>query len=877
MAGVNPQLSSLPLKPHQQRVVDRISRPDQPGLVVMHGLGSGKTLSSIGALRKLNMPANITVPASLRGNYRKELDKWLGGVPDNVNIESQQQLALKGGRSSHDRLDIVDEAHRMRSEGSALRHALASRRAKKRLLLTATPTYNHPRDIAPLVNMAAGKTVLPEDKNEFEDRYIKYDKVNPNIIQRLGGVSPGEVPKLTNTKELKKILGKWVDYHPNSSEGFPRSTQQVVKVPMAPGQSDIYKSIMGQAPWWVRQKVKWGLPPGKSEFDKMRAFLTGARQVSNTSRGFVSGRRQEQAAKIDKAFNFFKQQLQKDPNYKGVVYSNYLDSGLAPYRERLQSAGIPFGEFSGDIPQAVRNQLVKDYNANKIKALLISSAGAEGLDLKATKLVQLLEPHYNEEKEKQIIGRAIRYGSHAALPEAERQVLVQRYLAQPGGSWLDRLLGKPNTRGTDEYLYDMAQRKSKLNNQVEALMNGINKSGSELGKALDEGIHEINESFPKITEEALRGLTNLPAVKSFSSNPAVVEGQVQIQEMLPKVRDTILSKLPDAPPGTLNGELVAQELEQAINATLRHQEEIKKARQLAEALKEPLLLAQNLDALGDTAKTTVLPVLSDLERTKKEIASGVIKNLQNRSGVANLSEPLDEYMNFFHASPFKKLVLPYPTTTPGQSQLLNSALNATNVPSLIPAFPTDAGEAVVKNVATDPLIGGNLGRTAGMGLSLAGWLGRRPALSAAGRTVTSRAGPVMAVGNLINTAKEMPHMGSQLGTRMGNGESFPSAVGSYFDDQLAKQEGIASAPSYLRAAQENIHHPVASTGSAVKTLHGLRSSAVDSTLNSVSYGVRNLANKGKRMLSGYTPAAVKYPPLPKPTTLRPSTSQLPSG
>ena len=103
-------------------------------------------------------------------------------------------------------------------------------------------------------------------------------------------------------------------------------------------------------------------------------------------------------------------------------------------------------------------------------SLLISSAGAEGLDLKGTRLIQLLEPHFNEEKEKQIIGRGIRYGSHAALSPEQQHVLVQRYLAQPQGGWLDRLFGKNTTRGADEYIRNLALQKSQLNNQVQELL-----------------------------------------------------------------------------------------------------------------------------------------------------------------------------------------------------------------------------------------------------------------------------------------------------------------------------------------------------------------------------------------------------------------------
>ena len=469
------KLAALPgvmLKPHQQRLVQRMRNPGTTGLLAQHGLGSGKTLSSIATWDALGRPNTaVVVPAALQENYRKELSKWVGSVPPNLNIVSQQRLARQGGlQGPRPELVIVDEQHKAREQSSALRAALATIKAKKKLLLTGTPIYNHPQDIAASVNLAAGKTVLPTDRAGFADRYITAKQVNPSIIQRLMGVKPGVEQVLKNRGELGRILRQYVDYHPNSTEGFPRSNEETVKVPMGTGQTDIYKAIMGQAPRWVRWKVKAGLPPGKGEFEAMRAFLTGARQVSNTNREFT--RSKEEAAKVDSAFKFFQRKVQADPTYKGVVYSNYLRSGLLPYKERLQKANIPFGEFSGDMDRKVRDDMIRQYNANKLKALLISSAGAEGLDLKGTRLIQLLEPHFNEEKEKQIIGRGIRYGSHASLPPEQQHVLVQRYLAQPKGGWLDRVFGQPTVRGADEYIRNLAVQKSKLNNQVQELLRG---------------------------------------------------------------------------------------------------------------------------------------------------------------------------------------------------------------------------------------------------------------------------------------------------------------------------------------------------------------------------------------------------------------------
>ena len=45
--------------------------------------------------------------------------------------------------------------------------------------------------------------------------------------------------------------------------------------------------------------------------------------------------------------------------------------------------------------------------------LLLSDAGKEGLDLKETSQVHVLEPQWNDEKVEQVIGRAVRFKSHA--------------------------------------------------------------------------------------------------------------------------------------------------------------------------------------------------------------------------------------------------------------------------------------------------------------------------------------------------------------------------------------------------------------------------------------------------------------------------------
>lgn len=460
-----------PLKPHQRRVVDRIKQEDQPGLVVAHGLGSGKTLTAIAAQEELGMPSDVVVPASLQANYRKEQKKHTKGQHQPTRILSMQNVARKREAPSAP-LMVVDEAHRARESGTRTFQTLSKNKSKKRLLLTGTPFYNRPSDIAPLVNMAAGHQVLPNDQQEFADKYIYQMKTNPGFLARLRGVRPGTTPIIHpgRKKELQNTLQKWVDYYEGAKEGFPEVETQDVRVPMMAPQLDYYDTMMKKAPFWVRYKVRHGLPPTKQEAGDLNAFLGGARQVANTTAPYQTDE-PAFSPKIDRAVEELQKRLGANPRSKAVVYSNYLDAGINPYKKKLTEAGIPYGEFSGAMKKKERDALVRDYNENKIRALLLSSAGGEGLDLKGTSLMQILEPHWNQEKIRQVEGRGIRYGSHAHLPPEEQKVLIQRFLAtRPKKGILERAGLRSPGLGVDEYLTGLSKNKERLNSQFRELL-----------------------------------------------------------------------------------------------------------------------------------------------------------------------------------------------------------------------------------------------------------------------------------------------------------------------------------------------------------------------------------------------------------------------
>lgn len=471
-----------PLQHHQQRVVDRIQRDDQPGLVVVHGLGSGKTLTSIAAADALNRDTDVVVPASLQENYKKEIAKHVKGRHPKTRVVSMQNMATRG-ESPKAPLMVVDEAHRGRDHQTATFQALKKNEAEKRLLLTASPFYNHPADIAPLIDLAANQKVLPFDRDEFSRRYITEKVVKPPVMDRIANhfrkeenqVKPGTVPMLyqKNAPELQAAFHKWVDYHPGSTDEFPEVRRHDVDVPMSKEQLKVYDTLMDKAPAWVAQKVKRGLPPSKKESQQLNAFLSAARQAANTTAPF-SQNGEAHDPKIQQAYENLKKTLDENPRAKAVVYSNYLEAGIDPYKRRLDEAKIPYGEFTGQMTKKKRDQLVRDYNDGKLRALLLSSAGGEGLDLKGTRLMQVLEPHWNREKLKQVEGRGARYKSHSHLAPEERNLLVENYRAtrpeKAPTRIVNRVLGRAPDKSVDEYLSQMSDDKEKLIEQFRDLL-----------------------------------------------------------------------------------------------------------------------------------------------------------------------------------------------------------------------------------------------------------------------------------------------------------------------------------------------------------------------------------------------------------------------
>jgi len=427
----------------QQQQVEALNKLDKNnGIIIHHSTGSGKTKTFLVAAQRAlaqepHKRALIVAPASLVSNVDKELKKHKIKLDRNrldvLSYEKATNMSEELAKNKYS-IAVADEAQKLRNPGTKRVKSLGDiiGSADKRLLATATANYNHAADIAPLINIAAGDKVLPEERKQFENRYIKTVTENPGFVGRLLGRQPKEYDTLKNTKELKKVFDEHVHYYdsredPKAADKFPTVTEEAIEVNMSPEQQEMYRFMEGNIPYWTRMKIRHNMPMDKQEKAQLNSFSSGVRQVSNGHRHLVHGREVDYSPKIEKAVSELIKYHNADKNFRGLVYSNFLDAGVHEYSRKLKEKGIPHSVYTGKLTAVEKDKLVKDYNAGKTPVLVVSSSGAEGLDLRGTKLTQILEPHFNPSKIKQVKGRGARYESHTHLPKEEQTMHVQHY------------------------------------------------------------------------------------------------------------------------------------------------------------------------------------------------------------------------------------------------------------------------------------------------------------------------------------------------------------------------------------------------------------------------------------------------------------------
>uniref|UniRef100_A0A6C0EC36 Helicase C-terminal domain-containing protein n=1 Tax=viral metagenome TaxID=1070528 RepID=A0A6C0EC36_9ZZZZ len=124
--------------------------------------------------------------------------------------------------------------------------------------------------------------------------------------------------------------------------------------------------------------------------------------------------------------------------------------------------------------QLLKKQIKKQFGEelNKrgkiAKIFLTTKTGAEGISLFNVRQVHVMEPYWQPVLIDQVVGRAVRTGSHLTLPPADRNVEVYVYIATYSPEQL-RLLRNPNLRSDVARFNDGLQKRGQIVTSDESL------------------------------------------------------------------------------------------------------------------------------------------------------------------------------------------------------------------------------------------------------------------------------------------------------------------------------------------------------------------------------------------------------------------------
>lgn len=162
-----------------------------------------------------------------------------------------------------------------------------------------------------------------------------------------------------------------------------------------------------------------------------------------------------------------------------------------------------------------------------VKILMITSSGAEGINLRNTRFVHIVEPYWHMVRIDQVVGRARRICSHQDLPVELRTVKVFLYISTFSEEQKTdennielrirdvSRLDKKTPVTTDETLYEMASIKQRINNEI---LKAVKESAIDC---------KIYSTISKNSENLICYGVDVVKSNQFSSFPSLEDDQAQ--------------------------------------------------------------------------------------------------------------------------------------------------------------------------------------------------------------------------------------------------------------------------------------------------------------------------------------------------------------
>ncbi|SDG69190.1 DEAD/DEAH box helicase [Streptomyces griseoaurantiacus] len=376
------------------------------------GLGKTVTLIALHLRRARSEPTLVVCPASLLGNWQREINRFAPGVPVRRFHGPDRTLDdLDGGfvlttygtmRSAAQRLAeqpwgllVADEAQHVKNPYSATAKALRTIPAPARVALTGTPVENNLSELWALLDWTTPGLLGP--LKSFRARHARAVE---------GGEDPGAAERLARL--VRPFLLRRKKSDPGIVPELPPKTETDHPVPLTREQAALYEAVVRESMLAIETAE------GMARRGMVLKLLTSLKQICDHPALYLKedpataralGERSGKLALLDELLDTL---LSEDGS--ALVFTQYV--GMARLiTAHLAARAVPVDLLHGGTPVPERERMVDRFQEGATPVLVLSlKAAGTGLNLTRAGHVVHVDRWWNPAVEEQATDRAYRIG-----------------------------------------------------------------------------------------------------------------------------------------------------------------------------------------------------------------------------------------------------------------------------------------------------------------------------------------------------------------------------------------------------------------------------------------------------------------------------------
>lgn len=439
---------SLTLYDFQQEDVDKYA----PVRSILNGsdMGTGKTVTTVvmDSVRRKSWDKRIPpktliiCPVAVIDSWRSHYQQWAPQLRV-YEIDTRDHLAFRiavesgmydvyivnfaGMRMAENLAThawfhvIIDEAHGLQDHTSAQSRAAQKIPAYYKTALSGTPSWHRPEDLFGILHWL------------YPNHWASLDSYNKMYCKGKRSIKNQEILQ-------HEISGFYICHKKEDVlKHLPKKIYAEIPVELGEKQRRAYDTMASQfiAHIGEHEDEVISVPNALVQIGRLQQFAIAYGKLEDDKMLL-----DEPSAKLDKVM-----ELVHKANGPLVVFSQF-EQVIRLFEQRLKAQHIPHGVYTGSIPKHRRDDVVRDFQANKLKVFAGTlKAGGQGLTLTAASRMIRIDREWVEALNEQAVNRIHRVGQTQTCQIADLVAnnTVDRWrIARMEISWkvLKRLLGE---------------------------------------------------------------------------------------------------------------------------------------------------------------------------------------------------------------------------------------------------------------------------------------------------------------------------------------------------------------------------------------------------------------------------------------------------